>query len=560
MADQPKRLSRKTVAQLPDEVQLPAGGVPPGDNQVGIVHLGWGNFARAHIGTIINDLSPTDKAGWGISAVSMRSPTIRDQMEPQDNLYTVSEKHADGDITHVVDVVKESLVLGENPQRVIDRLAHPDTKMVTITVTQQGYVTGPEGGLDASNPMVAAELAGEAPVQSVPGLIARALEQRQKAGIPPFSVASLDNIPDNGHLTQRVVAEYADRISPALGQHVRNGVAFPNSMVDRITPRPTSTEVDRLAERIGIRDESAIFTEPYRQLVLEDKFGPLGRPKLETIDCVHLTDNPRPFEAAKIKMLNGTHMMMGSLGRQAGFRTVDGCMADEDMGKFAKRFMAEVAASMDPIPGVNLHSYAAALATRFDNPRMHDDVDRLANDTSKKINPRLLNALRDSMEKGTPNDAMTVAVAGWVRFMQGDGESGPQGEEQKIMGRTDDGRYFAINDPIAPAMQSLARNGSNPDLILKEAGLDFSDYGAAGQAARRKVISALQTMQQQDALSAVRGVTKQLDQLPDPVKATRAADPAPAPAAAKPAGHTATSGRKDRPGLGGAGQLIPRLA
>jgi len=509
----PQRLSKAMVANPPENVRV--NEQPAEQPKIGIVHLGWGGFARAHIGTIIDDLPRGAKQEWGISAVSMRSPTIRDQMEPQGNLYTVSERHADGDRTRIIDAVKETLVTPENPQRVIDRMAAPETKIVSMTVTQQGYCRDDKtGALDPNAPAIKGELDGSAPVTSMPGMIVAAIEKRRAAGLQPFTVMSLDNIPDNGHATKQVVVDYAKAKDPALAAYIEQKVKFPNSMVDRITPSPKPSEIDELAARTGIRDEAAVFTEPFRQLVIEDSFGPLGRPPLHDVAGVKVTPDVRPFEAAKIKMLNGAHMMMGTLGRAAGFRTVDQCMADPDMGPFVKRFMSEVAATIDPIPGTNMQVYGNDLAERFNNPRMGDDVDRLANDTSKKIHPRLLEALTASMQKGTPNDALSVALAGWQRFMQATPgkDGGPE------VGLTDTGRLYAITDPTRSELTAIANtSGSQPDQLLAAVNFKFEDHGQAGKDARRKVISALDTMKQDSALSAIRSVSMRLDDLPKPV-------------------------------------------
>ncbi len=494
------RLSRDTLPQIVGDTDNSAAS--SADSKIGIVHLGWGGFARAHIGTILNDLPAAAKQEWGVSAISMRSPTIRDQLAPQDGLYTVTERRAEGDKTQIVDVVKETMVAPEERERVVARLANPDTKMVSMTITQKGYITQ-EPGADAT----------------MHSMVTEAIKRRKEAGIAPLAVVCLDNIQSNGDFTKKTLVDYAAQTDPELASHIEQNVAFPNTMVDRITPKPKSDDLDVLADRIGVRDEAAVAAEPYRQLVIEKTPDNVAMPPLGDVAGVKIVDDVKPFEAAKIKMLNGAHMMMGATGRVAGFMTVDECMADEDMGAFAKRFMSEVAATIDPIPGTNMQVYADDLADRFSNPRMSDDVDRLANDTSKKVHPRLFDALTDSLKKGTPNDALAVAAAGWVRFVSGEapGQATPKSDGD-IVGVTDKGRAYVVNDPIAEKLQAAARaNPGNPDKLFEAVGLNLGDYGAEGKAMRRKIVTALETMNKDSSLSAIRSVTMRLDQLPVPV-------------------------------------------
>lgn len=527
-------LSKDMVENPPANVAIVEK--PPENGKIGIVHLGLGNFARAHWATIIDDLPADQKGDWGISGVSMRSPTIRDQMEPQDNLYTVTERRAEGDKTRIVSAVKETLVAPNERQRVIDRLAHPDTKVISMTITQNGYVFGEDGNFDPANPSVVAELEGIAPVATMPGLVVEALQRRKDAGLPPFTVVSLDNIPNNGDLTKKIITQYAEQrggIARGLGsgtdkmtfgatdlvRYINDQVKFPNSMVDRITPSATEQDVAALAEAHGIKDAAPIFTEPFRQLVIEDEFVDGTKPPIDDVSGVKLTDDVHAFEAAKIKMLNGAHMMMGALGRVAGFKMVDEVMADPDMNAFTRRFLSEVAATIDPIPGTDMQVYADDLVERFDNPQLKDSVDRLANDTSKKLYPRLVKAIQASLTKGTPNDALGVALAGWQRFIHG----GPEvkttvNAQDQAVGVTDDGRTYVINDPRAIELQEVARyQGAKVHRLHEKMGFDLGMYGKDGQRLKQRVAGALEHMLKGDSMTAIRAVTMRLDDLPAPV-------------------------------------------
>ena len=535
---------------------------------IGLVHLGFGGFARAHLGTILNDMEPEHKTEWGVSAVSMRSPTMRDQLEPQDGLYTVTERQPDGDKATLVDVVKETLVAPEDPEAVVERLAHPDTKTVTMTVTQQGYdlpIPSPDTPDDDYDEVAtnvtyspsATSMAYDPDKLSIYSVIAEAALRRHRRGLQPFTAVSLDNVPENGDVLKVRLEAFAKQLPEGYATAVEK-IQCPNTMVDRITPSPTPEDIAAFERSYGVLDKGAVTTEPFRQLVIEDAEG---LPPIKDVPGVKVVDDVKPFEAAKIKMLNGTHMMMGALGRVAGFQTVDECMADQDMGAFSKRFLAEVAATIDPIPNTNMQVYADDLADRFSNPRMGDSVDRLANDTSKKVHPRLFDALTDSIKKGTPNDALSVAAAGWVRFMAGDapGHSKPDSEPGATIGLTDTGRAYTISDQKriekvggadvvvedkAFDLQNLARSTpGNPDKLFKAVGLDLAEYGAEGRAARRKIVAALETMNNDSALAAIRSVSMRLDALPKPV--VPAADrgqeppktgPAPAPQSPGPQG------------------------
>ncbi|MBV6631744.1 MAG: mannitol dehydrogenase family protein [Alphaproteobacteria bacterium] len=524
-------LSQDMVDNPPENVAIVEK--PPENGKIGIVHLGLGNFARAHWASIIDDMPADQKGDWGISGVSMRSARIRDQLEPQDNLYTLTERRPEGDKTRIISAVKETLVGPEDPQRLIARIAHPDTKVVSMTITQGGYKRDDDDNLDpqayaidkdylvdGEAPRVADEIAGTTPPVSMPAVLTEALKQRKEAGLPPITVACLDNIPDNGAVTKKVLQQFAEaKYGKELADYIGYNIVFPNSMVDRITPAASAEDAQSLVDKHGISDASPVFTEPYRQLIIEDNFAEGTKPPIGDVQGVKLTEDVRPFEAAKIRMLNGAHMMMGALGRVAGFKTVDEVMADPDMGAFTKRFLSEVAATIDPIPGTDMQVYADDLVERFDNPQLKDSVDRLANDTSKKLKPRLMDAIHASIHKGTPNQALGVALAGWQRFIGGVSQNTPTPESSdKPTGVTDTGRVYVISDPRAKELQDLAREeGPNVNRVHEAMGFGLSMYGKNGQDLRRRVQSSLETMLKGDAMSAIRAVTMRLDELPKPV-------------------------------------------
>ncbi|MFE7506508.1 mannitol dehydrogenase family protein [Promicromonospora sp. NPDC057488] len=404
---------------------------PPYDRtgiRVGIVHLGVGGFHRAHQALAVDELLRRGEArDWGICGVGLLpgDAAMRDALLPQDGLYTLVTKHADGDLdARVVGSIVEYLFAPDDPEAVLERMAHPDTRIVSLTITEGGYnfdqVTG---AFDASAPDVVADARPGAVPATVFGYVVEALARRRARGLPPFTVMSCDNVQGNGEMARAVFAAFAGLRDPELGRWVHDAVAFPSSMVDRITP--VTTEADRalVAERFGVQDRWPVVAEPFFQWVLEDRF-PLGRPPLEDAG-VQLVADVEPYELMKLRLLNASHQAMAYFGRLAGYEYAHEAMADPDLARFVRGFMdREATPTLAPVPGVDLEEYKATLIERFGNPAVRDTLARLGAETSDRIPKFLVPLVREQLRTGGEVTLSAAVVASWARYAEGVDERG----------------------------------------------------------------------------------------------------------------------------------------
>ena len=292
----------------------------------GIVHLGLGAFFRAFGAIYVEDAVRLSGGDWGIIGVSLQSPSTRDRLAPQDFVYTSVTQDADGGETfRKVEIVQNVLVAPEDPEAVLAWMANPAIRIVTLTVTEKGYCHDPATGrLNLEHPDIVHDLANPLP-RSAPGFLVRALQSRRNTGHPPFTVLTCDNLPENGRLVRRAVLDLAGRIDPSLADWIAVEGRFPATMVDRITPATKPEDVERLAQKIGYRDEAPVMCEPFRQWVVEDDFVPAygtdARPDLAAAGA-EMVEDVTPYENMKLRMLNGTHSSLAYLGYLAGHETI----------------------------------------------------------------------------------------------------------------------------------------------------------------------------------------------------------------------------------------------
>lgn len=422
------RLSEATLARVPAEVAR--AGYARGEQARGIVHLGIGAFHRAHQAVYTDDAMAAGDRDWAITAVSLRSPQVREQLAAQDGLYTVATRDAAGEQLRVIAAVREVLVAPHNPGAVAAALAAAATRVVTLTVTEKGYHRLPGGGVDGA----AVEKAGG----TIYHYLAQAVRDRHAAGAGPMTLVSCDNMTDNGHVLRDGVAALLD--GAALDWFEREW-ACPSTMVDRIVPATAADDLDRVAAQLGMRDEGAVVTEPFRQWVIEDRFaGP--RPRWDVGGAQFVAD-VRPYETAKLRMLNGAHSALAYLGLAAGHEFVDQAVADPAVRSVVEQLMRrEAAASLDAAPGQDLDGYADALLARFANPSLAHRLAQIASDGSQKVGPRWLEALTINRARGVETPATLTALAGWLRHLRGDAGpvNDPMGDELAALWRGQDAR------------------------------------------------------------------------------------------------------------------------
>ncbi|KRA80584.1 mannitol dehydrogenase family protein [Altererythrobacter sp. Root672] len=391
--------------------------VPPGiarysyeraAQEIGIVHFGLGAFHRAHQAWYTDLCMDAGERGWAISGVSLRSPTVAEQLNPQDGLYTLTERSGDDSETRVIGAVREVLVAAQEPEKVIARLGSQSVSIVSFTVTEKGYARRPGGSLD----LAAAEA-------SFYPLLTQGLRLRREHDLPGLTLVSCDNLPANGRELERLFGEWLAERAPDLAAWVAAECAFPSTMVDRIVPATTPADIDWLEGQLGVRDEGAIFTERFSQWVIEDRFaGP--RPRWERHGA-QLVRDVEPYETAKLRMLNGAHSALAYCGLELGYEFVHEAIADPMLRGLVERLMRqEAATSLSPAPGQDLEAYADALIARFADPALNHRLIQIAMDGSQKIPQRWLETLAYHQRRGAPCPALIEALAAWLKHVRGD--------------------------------------------------------------------------------------------------------------------------------------------
>lgn len=439
------RLSRATLANLPASIGRPA--YDPASLDIGIVHLGLGAFQRAHMAAYLQPLLAGDPR-WGLAGASLRSTDTRDALAPQDGLYALCEASGDGDRIAVMGGLR-AIHGPADGDALMRQMAAPDTRIVSLTVTEKGYLRGSDGGLDLADPAVRADLSGTAAPRTVPGLIVAALRQRREAGLAPFTVLSCDNLPGNGHVVARILSDYARADGSGLADWIADTVACPNTMVDRIVPATTDADRRRIAAALGLEDAWPVMAEPFSQWVIEDRF-PAGRPAWEDSGATMVAD-ARPWEEMKLRLLNGSHSTIAYLGLLAGWETVADAMQVPALADHVKALIDESTTTLRMAPGTDLAGYRDQLLQRFRNTALKHRTRQIASDGSQKIPQRLLAPGAILAAEGRSMDRIALGIAAWLR-VAGD--------------HADDGTPLPLDDPQAETLRALAAPGRSPDAVV----------------------------------------------------------------------------------------------
>jgi mannitol 2-dehydrogenase len=407
--------------------------------KVGIVHFGVGGFHRAHQALYLDQLMGQGKAlDWGICGVGVMpfDLKMKEALQSQDCLYTLVLKAPDGTWEpRVVGSIVQYLYSPDDPDAVIEKMADPATRIVSLTVTEGGYnFNQVTGEFDATNPAIQADLASGALPATTFGLITEALVRRRSRGIEPFTVMSCDNIQGNGHMAHEVFTAFARLRDPELGDWVAGTVRFPNSMVDRITPVTTDEDRAQISERFGVEDAWPVICEPFTQWALEDNFS-LGRPPFEEVG-VQVVPDVEPYELMKLRLLNASHQALCYFGYLAGYRLVHEVAQDQLFANFLLDYMnREATPTLAPVPGIDLDAYKLQLIERFSNAAVRDTVARLCAESSDRIPKWLLPVVRENLAAGRDVTLSAAVVASWARYAEGVDE---EGEPIKVVDRLAD--------------------------------------------------------------------------------------------------------------------------
>lgn len=389
---------------------------------VGIVHFGFGNFHRSHEAMYVDRLMESGRdMDWGICGVGVlpQDARMRDVMSAQDCLYTLVLRHADGSLEpRVVGSVLEYLFAPDDPEAVFARAADPAVRIVSLTVTEGGYLKNPATGqFDPQHPSVLHDLADPAHPQTAFTYIIESLRRRRAAGVPPFTVLSCDNLQGNGDIARQTIVSLARLMDPELGEWIDAEVAFPNSMVDRITPATTDDDRAAVRDEFGIDDAWPVPGEPFTQWIVEDHFT-LGRPEWETVG-VQFVDDVRPYELMKLRLLNAAHQAIAYLGGPLGYVLVDEAMRDVAIRDFLTAYMVrEAEPTLGELPGIDLPAYIDTLIERFSNPHMRDTLVRLATDGSNRMATFTLPTIRENVAAGRSVTLGAAMVAGWSYYWE----------------------------------------------------------------------------------------------------------------------------------------------
>jgi mannitol 2-dehydrogenase len=436
------KLSLAALAGLPANVARPRyerGALTPG-----ILHFGVGNFHRAHQAVYLDDLFNAGLGhDWALvgAGVFEAERAGRAKLEHQDWLTTVVDQDEERRSARVTGSMIDFVTPGD-PSAIVARLADPAIRIVSMTITEGGYFIDPASGVfDPAHPDIAADAGNPGSPKTVFGLILAGLVQRRAAGITPFTVMSCDNIPHNGRVTADGVIGLASLIDRDLASWVRDHVAFPNSMVDRITPATSDRERSILADEFGVEDAWPVFCEPFRQWVLEDRFTD-GRPPLEKVG-VQFVPDVSPYEVMKIRILNGGHAAIAYPAGLMDIHFVHEAMQEPLVRAFLDKIEHdEIIPEVPPVPDTNLEDYYRLIEKRFANPRIGDTVRRLCLDGSNRQPKFIIPTIADRLKAGRGIAGLALESALWCRY---------------CFGTTDSGKVIEPNDPNWDRMQATAK-------------------------------------------------------------------------------------------------------
>jgi len=385
------------------------------NTEIGIVHLGPGAFHRAHQAVYTENAMNLSGGNWGICGVSLRSATARDVLTKQDNLYTLAI--LDKEINYqIIGAMKEVLVASEQTKEVIARLTAATTKLVTLTITEKGYCLGADGRLDLQHPDIAHDLSNRSQPNSAIGFIVQGLAQRKINNIKAFNVLSCDNVSGNGDKLRRAVIDYATHLDEGLATWIEVNVAFPNAMVDSITPKTEDYTVDSVSNAIGARDEWPIQREQFTQWVIEDNWHG-ERPAWDKVGVV-FTSDVDGFEKAKLRLLNCLHSTLAYAGSLAGFETVFEVTSDSAFYDFiCKLAKDEVIGSFEAPKELDVESYSKEIIERFLNPEIRHLLAQIAWDGSQKLQMRILPIIEDNLALGRSTKLLSLSLACWFEYI-----------------------------------------------------------------------------------------------------------------------------------------------
>jgi len=457
-----KGLNRTTLSSLPKSIAIPQYDVTR--VEAGIVHIGVGGFHRAHEAMYVDAyMNETGDTAWGICGVGLREADrkMKTLLEAQDYLYTLVEKHADGQRkARVIGALTDFLMAGDSPSVIIEKMASSAIKIVSLTITEGGYNLDPTTGqFIEQNPDVQHDLANPDSPKLVFGYLFAALKKRKDRGVTPFTVMSCDNIQHNGDVLKAMLLSYIRLVDSAFAEWVEENVRFPNSMVDRITPA-TSDEDKHVLYASGVEDNWPVVCEPFQQWIVEDKFCN-ERPAFADVGAQYV-ENVAPYEKLKLRMLNAGHSVLGLLGSLAGLATIHESVAQSELHNILSAFMVdEVIPTLDPVAGIDVHEYKNILLARFANPFIKDSLSRICLESSAKIPVFLLPTVRENLIQGRRVAISALVIAAWSFYSD--------------KHTSQNGAPLVIQDQLADELHSAASGFNRDPLSFLKVNSVFGD-------------------------------------------------------------------------------------
>lgn len=444
-----RRLDETTRAKLPAGVRQPA--YDRAALRVGHAHIGVGAFHRCHQAEYVEDMLEARLGPWGLVGVNLHPPRIAQAMAAQDGLYTRTLRQDVSAQTRLIGCHRALVEVADaaSAHAAVEALAAPAIQVVTMTVTEKGYCLTPASGeLDLANSALAADLAGADPPRTVLALLSRALDRRRAIDAGPLTLVSCDNIPANGERLRTALLGFAARRHPSLAPWIERHVAFPCAMVDRIVPASSPNDLDTLEATLGLRDEAAVFGEPFRQWVIEDRFAG-DRPPWDLAGA-QFVDDAEPYEHIKMRILNAAQSTLSHWGALVGLEFSWQAAADPVLSSLVERMLErETRPTLPHVAGMEVGPYIASALARIRNTAIRHRCHQIATDGSQKIVQRLLAPLRTRRAQGLTAPGLERAVAGWIAYV--------------AAGARRHGARWTPCDPFAAAI--VARAGAAGDFI-----------------------------------------------------------------------------------------------
>lgn len=453
-----RRLDRTCLSGLPAGIRRPR--FDPAKLRSGILHLGCGAFHRAHQALVTQRaIEAEGDAGlrWGISSASLVRRTTPDALAPQQGLYTLIERSAEGCRAEVIGAISEVVHAPSDARGLAARLADPETRIVTLTVTDRGYFLDPASHrLDAGDPAIRADLGAARPATPI-GALVRGLALTRDAGHVPPVILCCDNLTANGATLKQAVSDFAALEDDGLAAWIERNVQFPNTMVDRIAPSTGDSDRAEALGLLGVEDAAPVVAEPFLDWVIEEFDGP--RPRWEEGGATFVSD-VEPFEIAKLRLLNGTHMLLAYIGALAGYRTIAEAIQDPLIARLAERFMRSEQGPTVPVSRERRDHYIDGLISRLANPAIRHEVGRVGRNGSMKLATRLLEPMRYNLAERRDIPCTILAIAAWIRWFA-------------LVDTA--GTAVSIQDPNKDEIRRLCRATRENPMLRAETFLDYDE-------------------------------------------------------------------------------------